>query len=142
MDSHAPDQDLAAIRSLVADAEKLQNDLDGYLNLLTRDMAIVNIMGRRVSGWDNIYAAYKQALESSKADIHTRHELEDVRFLRPDVALASIIKHVSDDREPSAQQHDRTLPSRARLTFVVVKERIQEESRWLIASAQTTPIAS
>lgn len=138
MDRHAQAQDLAAIRTLVADAERLQNDLDGYMQLLTQDMAIVNIMGRRVRGWDNIYAAYKQALESPKADIHTSHELEDVRFLRPDVALASIIKHVSDDRDTSSQQHDRPLPSQARLTFALVKE----EDRWRIASAQTTPITT
>jgi uncharacterized protein (TIGR02246 family) len=138
MDDHAQAQELQAIRTLVADAEKLQNDLDGYTGLLAQDTAIVNIMGRRVRGWDNVYAAYKQALATPKADIHTRHELEDVRFLRPDVALASIIKHVSDDREPSSQEPDRSLPSQARLTFVLVKE----EGRWLIASAQTTPIAA
>lgn len=138
MDRHAQDQDLVAIRDLVADAERLQNDVDGYTQLLTQDMAIVNIMGRRVRGWDNIYAAYKQALETPQADIHTRHELEDVRFLRPDVALASIIKHVSDDRDASSQEPDSPLPSQARLTFVLVKE----EDRWLIASAQTTPIAN
>jgi uncharacterized protein (TIGR02246 family) len=142
MDNHAQAQDLAAIRNLVADAEKLQNDLDGYMQLLTQDMAIVNIMGRRVRGWDNIYAAYKQALETPKADIHTSHEPEDVRFLRPDVALASIIKHVSDDRDASSQapdrEADRRLPSQARLTFVLAKE----DGRWLIASAQTTPIAN
>jgi uncharacterized protein (TIGR02246 family) len=138
MDRHAQAEELVAIRNLVTDAEKLQNDLDGYMQLLTRDMAIVNIMGRRVRGWDNIYAAYKQALETPNADIHTTHDLEDVRFVRPDVALASIIKHVSDDREPSSEQHDHPLPTQARLTFVLVKE----EQRWLIASAQTTPIAN
>lgn len=138
MDRHAQDQDLAAIRTLVADAERLQNDLDGYMQLLTQDMAIVNIMGRRVRGWDNIYAAYKQALQTPAADIHTSHELEDVRFLRPDVALASIIKRVFDDREPSSQEPELPLPSQARLTFVLVKE----DGRWLIASAQTTPIAN
>jgi uncharacterized protein (TIGR02246 family) len=139
MDRHAHAQDLAAIRTLVADAERLQNDLDGYMQLLlTQDMAIVNVMGRRVRGWDNIYAAYKQALETPKADIHTSHELEDVRFLRPDVALASVIKRVLDGRDASSRQGDRPLPSQARLTFVLVKE----DGRWLIASAQTTPIAA
>jgi uncharacterized protein (TIGR02246 family) len=142
MDDHAQARDLAAIRDLVADAEKLQNDLDGYTQLLTRDVEIVNIMGRRVRGWDHIYAIYKQALVTPQADIHTSHELEDVRFLRLDVALASIIKHVSDDRDESSQAHDRgadrALPSQARLTFVLTKE----DGRWLIASAQTTPIAN
>ncbi len=72
------------------------------------------------------------ALESPLADVRTRHEVEDVTFLRPDVALISCIKHVSDERGGALDG----LPARARLTFVAV----HESGAWRIALAQTTPI--
>lgn len=40
-------------------------------------------------------------LASSLADVRTRHEIEDITFVRPDVALVSCIKHVDDQRASS-----------------------------------------
>jgi uncharacterized protein (TIGR02246 family) len=77
-----------------------------------------------------------QALKTPFARVYTRNELVDVRFLRPDVALVSCIKHISDEREPTAKDSNAPLSERGSLTFVLVKE----EGNWLIALAQTTPI--
>ena len=132
------DQEIIAIRGVVADAERLQNDVEGFTSLLTQDVVIVNIAGRRVRGWDTVYQAYEQALRTPLADVRTAQEVEDVRFLRPDVALVSCVKRVFDEREGSSEGPDGRLPQRASLTLVLVKER----GRWLIASAQTTPIAN
>jgi uncharacterized protein (TIGR02246 family) len=138
VEHQATDQEIAAIRGVVADAERLQNDLEGFTSLLTQDVVIVNIAGRRVRGWDTVYHAYEQALQTPLADVRTDQEVEDVRFLRPDVALVSCVKRVFDEREASSKGPDGPLPQRASLTLVVVKE----GNRWLIASAQTTPIAN
>jgi uncharacterized protein (TIGR02246 family) len=108
------------------------------MHLLTQDVVIVNIAGRRVRGWDNLYKAYKKALETPLVDVRTTHEVEDVRFLRPDVALVSCVKQVFDEREASSKEPNGSLPQQASLTFVLVKE----QGRWLIASAQTTPMAN
>ncbi|GAA2826462.1 SgcJ/EcaC family oxidoreductase [Nonomuraea rubra] len=131
--------DVAAIRHLVADAEAHQNDLDPFLALHTADTAIVNIAGRRVTGRDALAEAMKAALESPLADVITRTEVADIRFVRPDVAIVASMKRVFDGRDPKVREDPRAaLPSASGwLTYVVVKE---EDGAWRIASAQTTPI--
>jgi uncharacterized protein (TIGR02246 family) len=135
MTTTAPEQEIAAVEAIVAEAERLQYDADGYAALLTEDAAIVNFFGRRVAGREKIRTVMRQALASSLADVHTRHELVDVRFPAPGVALANCVKHVSDERDP-ADGDDELRSDRGNLTFTLVKH----DGRWLIALAQTTPI--
>jgi uncharacterized protein (TIGR02246 family) len=131
------DQQVEAIRAVIADTEALQSDAEGFAGLLTEDVALVNFGGRRVLGRDNVRRAMRQALETPFAHVYTRTEVVDVRFLRPDVALVSCIKHISDEREPATRDSDAPLSERGSQTFVLVRER----GSWLIALAQTTPIA-
>ena len=123
----------AAIEQMIADAERYQNDLEPFLALHTADVVIVNIAGRRVFGKDALRAAMSAALDSPLAQVLTTIDVEDIRFVRPDVAIVSCIKHVSDQREDGGD-----LPSTARLTYVL----ISDAGAWSIASAQTTPILS
>lgn len=126
-----------AIRRLVAEAEKHQNDADRFIELHTGDTSIVNIAGRRVLGKDAFYRAMKEALESPLAKVLTRTEIEDVRFLGADVAIVGCIKHVLDQRDAATRADPSAgVPSVGRLTYVVVNE----AGKWRIASAQTTPI--
>lgn len=112
----------------------MQNDVEGFAGLLTSDATIVNIAGRRVVGRDQIRAAMGQALATPLAQVITRHEIEDVRFVRPDVAVVACLKHVSDQRDERAT----ALPQTGRLTVILVKE----QGRWLVTSLQTTPLAA
>jgi uncharacterized protein (TIGR02246 family) len=130
-------QEIDAIRAVVAEAETLQSDADGFAELLTEDVALVNFGGRRVLGRANVHEAMRQALQTPFAHVYTKHEVVDVRFLRPDVALVSCIKHIFDEREPSEIGADAPLSERGSQTFVLVKQ----QERWLVALAQTTPIA-
>jgi uncharacterized protein (TIGR02246 family) len=130
-----PEQEIAAVEAIVAEAERLQYDADGYAALLTEDAAIVNFVGLRVAGREKIRTVMRQALASSLADVHTRHELVDVRLPAPGVALANCVKHVSDERDAAAGG-DELGSDRGNLTFTLVKH----DGRWLIALAQTTPI--
>jgi uncharacterized protein (TIGR02246 family) len=126
-----------AIRRTIAEAEAHQNDVEPFLALHTQAAAIVNIAGRRVLGKPAIKEAMSKALAGSLAQVLTKTEIEDIRFLRPDVALVSCIKHVSDQREPDATGAEApALPSKGALTYVVTKE----ADTWRIASAQTTPV--
>jgi uncharacterized protein (TIGR02246 family) len=129
-------QEIAAIRAVVADADSLQSDADGFAELLTEDVALVNFGGRRVLGKDNVRQAMTEALKTPLADVYTRNEVVDVRFLRTDVALVSSVKQIFDERDPSAKGPDAPLSQHGSMTFVLVKER----HGWLIALAQTTPI--
>ena len=120
-----------AIEQVIADAERHQNDLEPFLALHREDVAIVNIAGRRVVGKDALRAAMSAALDSPLAQVLTTIDVQDIRFVRPDVAIVSCIKHVSDQRDDGGG-----LPSTAHLTYVV----INDAGGWSIASAQTTPI--
>ena len=128
------EQDIRSIRRTISDAEAFQNDLEKFTELLTDDVVIVNIAGRRVIGKDTLYNAMKAALETPLANVLTTTEVEDIRFLRRDVALASCSKHISDRRA------ERTTPldEKGSLTFTLVRG----QDKWLIASAQTTPVSN
>ena len=128
--------DRAAIARTVAAAERHQNDVDPFLALHTTDTTIVNIAGRRVAGREAFGDAMRAALDSSLAQVLTRTEIEDIRFVRPDVAIVSCLKHVSDQRDPATRGEAENLPLAGRLSYVVVKD----QDVWRIALAQTTPI--
>jgi uncharacterized protein (TIGR02246 family) len=138
MGSKDQEAESTAIRQVVADAQKHQNDPDRFIPLHTADTSIVNFMGRRVLGRDALHQAMKRALETPLANVINTVEIEDIRFIRPDVAIVASIKHVSDEREVSLRDDpSTTLPSLSGwLTYVVVKE----QDAWRIVSAQTTPI--
>jgi uncharacterized protein (TIGR02246 family) len=123
-----------AIRALVEEAATVQSDVDGFMRLLTEDVVIVNIAGRRVLGKAAMREAMSAALQTRLARVITRNELLDIRFARPDVAVVSVIKHVTDENEDASG----AVPSQGSLTLVVV----DEGDAWRIALAQTTPIVS
>ena len=137
MTTMAQDEVIVAIRSVIADADRLQSDAEGFAQLLTEDIALVNFGGRRVLGRGNVQQAMRQALETPFAQVYTKNEVIDVRFLRPDVAVVSCVKHISDERDPSERNSDTALSKRGSATFVLARER----GRWRIALIQTTPIA-
>jgi ketosteroid isomerase-like protein len=60
MTTAADDQDVEAIRAVVADTEALQSDADGFAGLLTENVALVNFGGRRVLGRDNVRVLVKE----------------------------------------------------------------------------------
>ncbi|GAA3036174.1 SgcJ/EcaC family oxidoreductase [Streptosporangium longisporum] len=115
--------DIEAIEHVVRDAEELQSDVAGFTGLLTEEVSLVNFVGIRLRGRDRVREAMATALRTPLKDVLTRNELLDVTFLRPDVAIAGLIKHVNDGRTGA-------------LTFVLVKE----DGTWRIALAQTTPV--
>jgi uncharacterized protein (TIGR02246 family) len=117
--------DVEAIERVVRDAEELQSDVAGFTGLLTEEVSLVNFTGIRLRGRDQVEQAMATALRTPLKDVLTTNELLDVTFLRPDVALASLIKHVNDGRRGAA-------------TFALVKD----DGTWRIALAQTTPVVT
>jgi uncharacterized protein (TIGR02246 family) len=124
-------QSVTAIRALVAAVDRHQSDVEEFVALHHPDLVLVNIAGRRVLGREALRTAMTAGLNSPMAKVFTRLEVEDIRFVRPDVALVSCAKHVSDERGEGP-----TVPTRGSLTYTVVRE----PDGWKIAVAQTTPI--
>jgi uncharacterized protein (TIGR02246 family) len=130
------DEDTAAIRATVADAVKYQSDTEPFVALHTADAIIVNIAGRRVLGRDRIHEAMAKALDSPLAQVLTTVEVEDIRFVTPDVAIVSCTKYVSDERDTSLKAS--AVPGKGSLTYVMAKE----DGAWRIAVAHTTPVVA
>jgi uncharacterized protein (TIGR02246 family) len=120
------------IRQLVERLQVTQSDVEPFLALHTPDTIIVNFGGRRVLGSADLRRAMEAALASPLAQVTTTAEIDDIRFVHPDVAIVSCTKHVSDQRD-SAE----TLSTTGRLTYVVV----EAGGEWRVALAQTTPVA-
>lgn len=129
-------EDERAIRDLVTRAQDLQNDTAGLTALHTDHTVIVNVAGRRVLGRDAFAAAMSAALATPMSDVRTTVEVTDIRFVTPDVALASCVKTIHDERPDSTG----SLAAEGSLTYVLT--RTEESGRtWRIALAQTTPVA-
>jgi uncharacterized protein (TIGR02246 family) len=92
--------------------------------------------GRRLFGRPAFEEAMQQALASPLQHVPTATVVDRVRFLTPDCAVVSCTKTVYDHR--SAADRD-DLPGRVGvMTYVVLRK----GDGWVIASAQTTPLAT
>ncbi len=120
------------LHRLVEDLQAAQLDIEPFLALHTPDIVIVNFGGRRVAGRDELRQAMAAGLASPLAQVITTAEVDDIRFLRPDVALVSCTKHVADGRDTPD-----TFATRGRLSYLAV----EEAGVWRVALAQTTPVA-
>ena len=102
--------DVEAIKRLVENAVTHQSEVEPLMDLHTSDAIIVNVAGRRVLGRSAFRDAMQRALDTSLADVLTTVHVDDVRFVRPDVAIASCTKTIRDERDITAQA-EATLPS-------------------------------
>jgi uncharacterized protein (TIGR02246 family) len=128
-------QEIDAIKQLVEDAAKYQNDPDLFLPLHANDVVIVNFAGRRVLGRNALEHAMRKALSGQLAKVVTTNVVENIIFLRSDVALVNCIKHVADNRD--SIENGAALPSeKGALTYILVKGK----EGWKISLAQTTPM--
>lgn len=124
------------IERTIAVYERHQSDPEEFLALHREDVSVVNFVGRRVLGRDTLAEAMKGALASPLAKVTTTLEIEDIRFIRPDVALVGLAKHVHDGRDDADKApSDAAAPTVGSLTLVLT----EEDGEWRVASAQTTP---
>lgn len=125
-------EDLVAIERLVAKAQARQFEVEPFLALHTDDAIVVNFGGRRVPDKEALREAMTAALASPLAKVTTTTDVHDIRFVRPDVAIVSATKHVTDARDDGDE-----LASKGAMTYLVVDD---GEIGWRIALAQTTPV--
>ena len=127
--------DRDAITRLVEHAVTRQSDVELLMDLHTNDTIIVNFAGRRVHGQRAFRDAMRKALETPLSRVLTTVHVDDVRFVRPDVAIASCTKTIRDERN-NTESVEAPLPDVGAMSYVVVKD----TGRWRIALAQTTPV--
>lgn len=125
----------AEIRQLIADAQTHQFDVAQLMKLHDDEVVVVNMAGRRLFGKAAFADAMTQALSTALRHVPTVTQVDRVHFLGPACAAVSCTKTVHDERSAAERT---TLPgSVGMLTCVVVRK----DDRWVIASAQTTPVA-
>lgn len=123
--------DIDEIRQVVADVERGFNTNDAALmnRHVAADATLVSAMGVRLVGIDEVMAASEAGLAGPLKDQFARYDVKDVRFLRPDVALA-YKEAYAVTAEGEAIDLDHTMCA----LYVLVKE----DGRWLIAARQNT----
>ncbi|MGB3443415.1 MAG: SgcJ/EcaC family oxidoreductase [Actinophytocola sp.] len=123
--------DIDEIRQIVADVERGFNAGDATLmnKHVAPDAALVGATGVRLVGIDEVMAASEALLAGPFRDQYARYVVRDVRFVRPDVALAYKEAYaVTADGEPIDLDHAMCA------LYVLVKE----DGRWLITARQNT----
>ena len=123
--------DIDDIKQVVADVERGFNTNDAALmnKHVAPDATLVSAMGVRLVGIEEVMAASEAGLAGPLADQYARYEVKDVRFVRPDVALAYKEAYaVTAGGQPIDLDH----------TMCALYVLVKEGGRWLIAARQNT----
>ncbi|WP_278262863.1 SgcJ/EcaC family oxidoreductase [Nocardia sp. AG03] len=135
IDDHTVDHtdDIAAIRQIITDTQTAMNTNDA--ELLTASFAenatVGNAAGMVISGRDALLAANRRGLAGFLKDEYVRYDVTDIRFPRPDVALAYKQARATT---PEGELID-IEPAMVAL-YVLVKE----GGRWWTVARQNTPV--
>ncbi|AOS60932.1 YybH family protein [Actinoalloteichus hymeniacidonis] len=124
-------EDIAAITQVIADTQTAfnTNDADLLTEHFAENATVVNAVGMMMSGRPTLHAANQRGLAGFLRDEYARYEVLDVRFPRPDVALA--YKNArSTTPEGELIDVDPTMIA----LYVLVKE----AGRWWVIARQNT----
>jgi uncharacterized protein (TIGR02246 family) len=124
-------EDEAAIRRIVADVQTAYNTNDARLMNahFAADASVVTALGKRIDGIDALREFTEQAMAGVLREEYVRYDVTDIRFLRPDVALAYKHATATDAAgEPIELDH-------AMIALYVL---VKEDGRWLVAARQNT----
>jgi len=128
-------QDVAAIEQVIADIEKGFNTNDPELSVehFTDDATTVNVGGALASGRDALLEAHRAGFAGPLRDQYARYELDDVAFLRPDVAVAHKRARATDaGGEPIDVGH----------AMIALYVFVKDDGRWRVAARQNTLVQS
>ena len=134
MDTDTTTGDVAAIERVIADVEAGFNANDPELSIahFAPDATAVSVNGTLVAGRDELLDAHRAGYAGPLRDQYARYELADVRFLRPDVAIAyKRATATTRDGEPLDVGH-------AMIALYVL---VREDGRWWVAARQNTLVS-
>jgi len=126
--------DIAAIKQIIGDVEDgfNTNDPDLSVEHFVGNASVTNAIGVRLAGRESLLDANRKGLAGPLKDEHARYVVDDIVFLRPDVAVAHKQAWPTD---ASGELLDSD-PAMVAL-YVLVKER----DRWWIAARANTLVA-
>lgn len=129
---YAQNADEAAIRDNVKQLEAGWNTKDGamFAKPFAEDADYVVINGSYIKGREVIAAQHKHIFATIFKDTKLSLTVKQVRFLRPDVAVALVSGHRDGPTKELVQD--------AIMTFVMTKE----GQVWTISAFQNTPVAT
>jgi uncharacterized protein (TIGR02246 family) len=144
----APELDERGVRAAV---ERLANawnarDSKALADGLTSDVVFVGLLGERYDGREIVELSYRHVFETILQGSHGATTVEQVRFLKPDVAVAvahqKFMSRMPQDAIASTVRQrvlsDELHESQARTTFTLVRQ----GRTWLIAAMHNTLVAS
>jgi uncharacterized protein (TIGR02246 family) len=123
--------DLTAIRALVADVEAgfNANDPELIVRPFAENATAVGVNGALLEGRSAALEASRALLAGPLRDQRARYELEDVTFLRPDVAIGHKLAWALDeDGRPKDVGH----------AMIALYVFVKEGDTWWVASRQNT----
>lgn len=140
--------DESGVRAAVNRAERAWNAADAaaFAACMAEDVDVVGLLGERYHGREVVELGHKHIFETIYKDAHITYTIEQVRFLRTDVAVvilhqkmrsylpARVVISTARQRQISDEMHD----SEARATLTLVKQ----GRTWVIASFHNTAVAS
>jgi uncharacterized protein (TIGR02246 family) len=146
--SPAPELDERGVRAVVERLSKAWNarDAGALADCMTQDVAFVGMLGERYDGREILELSYRHVFDTILQGARGVFTVEQVKFLRPDVAVVMLHQKVTShlpqeaiastarQREMSDTLHD----TEARTTLTLVRS----GRSWLIATFHNTLVAS
>ncbi len=146
--SPAAQRDEPGVRAVVARAEKAWNAADhvAFAACMSEDVDVVGLLGERYHGRDLVEIGHKHIFETIYRDSRVTYTVEQLRFLRPDVAVVimhqkmrsflppHVVISTARQRQMSDEMHD----SEARATLTLIRH----GGTWAIAAFHNTAVAS
>jgi uncharacterized protein (TIGR02246 family) len=126
-------QEIDAIMLAMSAFEKDTNDNrpDNAAAFISAEAVIVNVVGIRLLGRDEFYRFIKKAMQGRLSNLVRKNEINDIRFLRHDVAVVSATQVASTREGHVLREH-----GSGAMTVVLIKD----DGKWLVAVAQNTMI--
>ncbi len=109
------------------------HNMDAFAELLTEDCQWVNVVGMWWNGKDSIKRAHQAFHSTFFKNVSLRTDEARLREIAPHVVAAILDTHLGAYTTPSGHQ---TPEGEYRMTMILK----EEGGRWLIVSAQNTPI--
>ena len=140
--------DERTIRAIVGACEAAWNEGDAaaFTAEMAEDVDFINVVGEHHQGRATVERGHRHIFDTIYKESRVRSAIEDIRFIRPDVALVFIHARLNARVRLSAiaaatrpvQMSDENQESEARPTMVMRKD----DGRWRIVAFQNTSVAT
>lgn len=119
------------IKEIIAEMESAHNrhhadELDLHF---TANATWVNVLGSRLSGWNQINTAHRLAYEGPLRNSYARYEVLNISFVRSDVAIVHIGQHPTNHLGQDLEDAQKSIA-----IYVMAKD----SNTWKVAAGQNT----